>query len=333
MLPAFFEGTLDNVYIEEVLRWKNLNDDNLKTFNDTEKVWERTELLQKMQKYNAENALEKVNRKIENTKKTGFFRTLQKIAAVLILPLFIATLYFANKNSVHESNELYTLKTCAGMRSEYVLPDGTKVYLNSKTSLSYPVTFTGATRDVKLDGEAYFEVAENKKQPFIVNTGNVNIEVTGTEFKASNYEDEGMTEIVLVEGAVRLFQGDYLGEKEMFKALVPGEKATYVKAEEKLYYEKVDIEKYIAWKDGKLMFRDDTMQEVARRLNRWFNVDIQLTGNDLDDYVYKATFEDETLIQVLDLLKISAPIDYQIKERERKTDNTFSNMEIEIIQK
>jgi ferric-dicitrate binding protein FerR (iron transport regulator) len=136
-----------------------------------------------------------------------------------------------------------------------------------------------------------------------------------------------------VKGMVRLFQGNYFGEKEIYKTLVPGEKATYVRNESKLYYENVDVKKYIAWKDGKLIFRDDSMEEVARRLNRWYNVDINLTGNDLGDYVYTATFEDESLVQVLELLKISAPIDYKIKPRKRKNDATFSRLEIEIIQK
>ena len=81
------------------------------------------------------------------------------------------------------------------------------------------------------------------------------------------------------------------------------------------------------------MFRDDSMPEVVRRLNRWFNVDIGLTGKALNDYVYTATFQDESLIQILDLLKMSAPINYTIKPRERKPDKTFSKMEIEIKQK
>jgi len=81
------------------------------------------------------------------------------------------------------------------------------------------------------------------------------------------------------------------------------------------------------------MFRDDSMNEVVQRLNRWFNVDIRLTGKKLSDYIYTATFEDESLSQILDLLKISAPIDYKIKNRKRKNDGTFSKMEIEIIQK
>ncbi len=81
------------------------------------------------------------------------------------------------------------------------------------------------------------------------------------------------------------------------------------------------------------MFRDDSMEDVVRRLNRWFNVDINLTDDKLKDYVYTATFQDESLIQILDLLKMSSPLDYSIKRRERKSDKTFSKMEIIITQK
>lgn len=81
------------------------------------------------------------------------------------------------------------------------------------------------------------------------------------------------------------------------------------------------------------MFRNDSMEEVVRRLNRWFNADIKLTGNELANYVYTGTFEDESINQILELLKISAPIDYKVNKRQKRNDQTFSKMEIEIIQK
>ncbi len=333
LLPAFFEGKLTSENHKKVEHWKNADPENEKVFYQSKQVWEETELLHRMQKYNAQDALNAVNKKIRSKNSSTYIQWFQRIAAILILPLIVATLYFSLKKPSHSyaDNDWYILKTGAGMRSEFVLPDGSKVFLNSNTTLKYPVAFTGCTREVEINGEAYFNVATNKKQPFIVNTGNVNVEVTGTEFKVSNYENEGMTEIVLIEGTVRLFQGRFAGEHQRFKALVPGEKATFIASDDKLYFERVDVEKYIAWKDGKLMFRDDSMEEVVRRLNRWYNVDIQLTGRDLGEYVYTATFEEESLIQVLDLLNLSAPIDYKIKQRERKTDNTFSKMQIEII--
>lgn len=335
LFPSYFNGSLKKDDREKVEVWKEASKENRQKFADSLKAWEGIEHLRRMKKYNVEKALENVNLRIEKNKSVTFFTFFQKVAAVLILPLLIATLYFATKTPTQQMPDTvwHTIKTPAGQRSEFILPDGTKVYLNSKTTLSYPVAFNKHTRDVKLTGEAYFEVAENKKQPFIVNTGRINVEVTGTEFKASNYPDENLTEIVLASGKVNLFQGEYSTNRNLLGAMIPGEKATFYEKVDKIYFEKVDVDKYIAWKEGILMFRDDSMPEVVRRLNRWFNVDIRLTGKALENYVYTATFQDESLIQILDLLKMSAPIDYTIKPRERKTDKTFSKMEIEIKQK
>jgi len=213
------------------------------------------------------------------------------------------------------------------------LPDSSRVFLNSNTRLSYPLAFSSKVREVKLTGQAYFEVAENKKVPFVVNTGRLNIEVTGTEFMVTNYLSENLTEVALIKGGINLFYGDYFIDKKDIVQLKPGQMAFLKTGDKELIISQVNIKKYQAWKDGFLLFRDDSMPEVVQRLNRWFNVDIQLTGPELKDYVYTATFKDESLVQVLELLKISAPIDYKIKTRERKTDTTFSKMEVEIIQK
>ncbi|WP_372934181.1 FecR family protein [Mariniphaga sediminis] len=335
LFPHYFKNELNKEERQKVEEWREASDENRQLFNDTFNVWEGMEHLQSMKKYNSEKALITVNRKIETIKSPNLFTLLQKIAAVLILPLIITTLYFATKSPTSQmpETEWYTIKTPPGSRSEFLLPDGTKVYMNSKTTLSYPVAFNNATRDVKLKGEAYFEVAENKEQPFIVNTGKINIEVTGTEFKVSNYPEEHLTEIVLASGSINLFQGVYSNEKEIIHSMLPGEKASFWSNENKLYLDNVDVEKYISWKEGVLMFRDDSMSEVVRRLNRWFNVDIKLIGNDLEDYVYTATFENESLTQILDLLKMSAPIEYSIKPRKRNDDKTFQKMEIEIRKK
>lgn len=335
LLPSYFQGTLSDDEKQMVEIWKEASEKNREIFNDSLKAWQGIEHLRRMKKYNAKKALLKVHSDIQHIQKNKFIHLFQKAAAILILPLLIATIYFATQPAKQEQTYTgwHTIKTPAGLRSEYVLPDGTKVFLNSKTSLSYQVALNGRTRNVKLDGEAFFEVAKNKKQPFIVNTGKIKIEVTGTKFKASNYANENLTEIVLVSGSINLFQGKYYGLKENLVQMSPGERASFIPNEDKIYVDKVNVNKYISWKDGILMFRKDSMKEVVRRLDRWFNVDIKLTGNELKNYVYTATFEDESLSQILELLKISAPINYKIKQRKMKEDQTFSKMEIEIMQK
>jgi transmembrane sensor len=336
LIPAWFEGTLSPEEREKVEQWKAASEENRQIFADSLRAWEGMEQLRRMKKYNPEKAIRQVNSRIEKRKEIRIFTIFQKAAAILILPLLIATLWFALGKPQKASDPFvawHTLEIPAGMRSEFYLPDSTKVYLNSKTSLSYPLVFNNNIREVKLSGEAYFEVTENKEVPFIVNTGRINIEVTGTEFIATRYPHEGLTEIVLVEGGITLFQGNYHTAKKDIIQLKPGEKAFCLDSDKKMAIDKVNTGKYLAWKEGLLVFREDPMPEVVRRLNRWFNVDIQLEGPELKDWAYTATFEDESLEQVLELLKISAPVDYMIKRREMKSDKTFSKMEIVIKQK
>jgi transmembrane sensor len=323
---------------EKVEIWKEASEENRQIFADSQSAWKGMEQLRLMEKYDSHKALLQVHSKIEKNKLYLVWNIFQKVAAILILPLLAATLWLIPERQPSEpAAEIavawHTLKIPAGMRSEISLPDSTRVYLNSKTTLSYPLVFNSEIREVKLSGEAYFEVAENKEIPFIVNTGKVNIEVTGTEFIATTYPHENLTEIILIEGGINLFQGDYLHSKKDIAKLDPGEKAFYLAGEKSLDIEKVHTGKYLAWKEGLLVFRDDPMPEVVRRLNHWFNVDIQLEGPELKDWSYTATFEDETLMQVLELLKISAPVDYTIKRREMNTDKTFTKMEINIKQK
>ncbi len=334
LILSWFEGTLSPEEREKVEQWISASDENRQAFADSLRAWEGIEQLRLMRKYKPEEAIKKVNLKIEKQKRLTFFGIFQKAAAILILPLLFATLWFALEKPQQKRKPpvaWHTLNIPPGMRSEFYLPDSTKVFLNSKTQLSYPLEFNDSLREVKLTGEAYFEVAQNGEVPFVVNTEKINIEATGTEFIVTRYPHEELTEVVLVEGEVNLYQGDYFTTKRVIRQLAPGQKALCKDVDNKLSVKKVETAKYLALKNGILLFRDDPMPEVVLRLNRWFNVDIQLVGTELEDWAYTATIEDETLEQTLELLKISAPIEYTIKRRQMKTDNTFSKMEIEII--
>lgn len=335
LLAGWFEGSLSGEELQKVIEWKEASAENEKALKELEKVWKHTEHLRSMQKYDARQALKKVNSKVEDKTRSRFFEIFRKAAAILILPLLLVVIYqyIQKSDEIVAEVEWNTLHTGPGMRANFKLPDGSAVILSSNTTLSYPMVFSGELREVDLLGEAYFDVEKNIEKPFIVNAGKILVEVTGTEFIVSSFASENLTEIVLVEGSVNLCQCSILEQRSVIQALTPGDKATLEEDNNKLFVEKVNVEKYIAWKNGKLMFRDDTMVEVVRRLNRWYNVDIHLRDNSLKDYVYTATFEDESLFQVLDLLKLSAPIDYHIKPRKRKNDNTFSKMEIEIVRK
>lgn len=258
-------------------------------------------------------------------------RFFSRVAAILILPLLAYSVFVTVKlnSGTSQNKEIVwqTVKTPAGMQTDFLLPDGSHIWLNSGSVFKYPVTFASDVRQVELTGEAFFDVVKIPGHPFLVQAGKMNIAVKGTRFDVINYPGEALTELILESGSVNLFSGKY-SDRQSIAIIRPGQSATLENANNKLTISKVDIDKYTAWKEGQLIFKDDRMDEVVRKLNRWFNVDIILKSPELNEYVYTATYRDETLSQILELLTISAPIRYSISERERQTDNSYSKRKI-----
>jgi transmembrane sensor len=260
-----------------------------------------------------------------------------KAAAIFILPLLAYSAYLTFKTPAKRHVETadiiwQSVKTVAGTQTNFMLPDGSHVWLNSGSELKYPIAFANDIRQVKLTGEAFFDVKKDPDHPFIVNAGSLNIEVKGTRFNVCNYENERHSELILESGSVRLFTGQYTDNKTI--ALIkPGERAVLDKTRNKLLVSKTDTEKYTSWKEGILIFRDDKMDEVVTKLNRKFNVEISLKDKELKGYIYTATFSDESLSQILRLLKISAPIEYQVYRPKQLADNSFSKQKIVFIKR
>jgi len=316
LLPRYLSGGLsdkDRVIIDE---WRTESPENEIIFQESLKAWEAIPLLHEMEQFNSFEALKKINTRIINQKTTKWWIPIQRVAAILLLPLLIYSGYISIRNTSLKKQQkeyvvMQTISSRQGMVTQFELADGTKVWLNSGSALQFPTCFTGDQREVKLSGEAFFEVAKNENLPFQVKAKDLNIEVLGTSFNVVSYDDEKQTEVILVEGKVRL-SSEIDEEQKVFGTMQPGQRAVYTEDNQKLEAEAVAVEKYIAWRDGNLIFRDDKMDDVAKRLSRWYNVEIVINDPEIKSYVYKATFRNETLSQVLHLLKISAPIDYQI---------------------
>ncbi len=262
-----------------------------------------------------------------------FISLFTKAAAVLILPLLIYSIFLTSRitKTLKEANQVVwqTIKTPAGMQTDFLLPDGSHVWLNSGSVFRYPARFASGKRQVELKGEAFFDIVKDTLNPFLVKAGKMNIEVKGTRFNVVNYPDETPTELVLQSGSIRLFAGNY-EENKTITHIKPGERAVLDSIKNKLTVSNVNVDKYTAWKDGVLIFRDDQMDEVVRKLNRWFNVEIILSSPELKEYVYTATYRDETLAEILELLRISAPVRYNSTDRVRLDDNSYSKRKIVI---
>ena len=333
LLGDYFSGKLNADEKKRVEEWKNASEENLAVFSNAEKVWHALDLLEEMKKYDAGKALEKVNGKIEKIAyhyKKRFLFYWQRIAAVLLLPLLIATLgiyFFQTAKTTTNPIVWQTISTPNGVRSQIQLPDGTRVWLNSGSKLTYPSSFSSAERTVKLVGEAYFDVAKNEQQPFYVELNNMGIAVTGTTFNVIHYPEEKQTEVVLTSGKVRLFERKE-DKRVDIAEMNPGEKAVYEKSSHEITIDQTDTEKYTSWINGYLNFRDDTMTEVVKKLNRQFNVNIKIADPEIAQYVYTATFKDETLEQILFLLQKTSPITYTMLPAKQLNDGSFEAQKI-----
>ncbi len=333
LLGDYFSGKLNADEKKRVEEWKNASEENLAVFSNAEKVWHALDLLEEMKKYDAGKALEKVNGKIEKISyrhKKKFLFYWQRIAAVLLLPLLIATLgiyFFQTAKTTTNPIVWQTISTPNGVRSQIQLPDGTRVWLNSGSKLTYPSSFSSAERTVKLVGEAYFDVAKNEQQPFYVELNNMGIAVTGTTFNVIHYPEEKQTEVVLTSGKVRLFERKE-DKRVDIAEMNPGEKAVYEKSSHEITIDQTDTEKYTSWINGYLNFRDDTMTEVVKKLNRQFNVNIKIADPEIAQYVYTATFKDETLEQILFLLQKTSPITYTMLPAKQLDDGSFEAQKI-----
>ncbi len=160
------------------------------------------------------------------------------------------------------------IATPRGGQFELVLPDGTRVWLNSASSLRFPTAFKGKQREVELTGEGYFEIAKNSKMPFLVTVNHMKINVLGTHFNAMAYADEKSINTTLLEGAVIVSEGD------LVKRLQPGQQASLKSAEHQLAVSQADLQKTIAWKNGLFEFDNTDLPAIMRQLARWYDIEI-----------------------------------------------------------
>jgi len=210
-----------------------------------------------------------------------------------------------------------TLKVPYGKRFDVILSDGTHVFLNSGTTLRYPVQFLkGFDRSVFLTGEAYFHVAKDAEHPFTVHADALDIQVLGTRFNVSHYPEDWDINTVLVEGSVELRTKGDDGAHGEGTLLEPGFKAEWQKVGNEIAIENVDTQIYTAWIQDKLVFRNTSFRKIRQALERKYNVTIKNSNKDLDEQLFDATFDIETIEEVLESFSKSYAIDYRVEDNE-----------------
>jgi len=217
-------------------------------------------------------------------------------------------LIYAAKKLKTNTTEFNTLSTVKGQQYQVVLPDGSKVWLNAASSITYPANFTNLkNRMVQLRGEAYFEVAKDKSHPFIVKTEKQHVEVLGTHFNVNSYDDEKSTTTTLLEGSVKVFSGK--GEK----VLLPGQQSSLAK--NSMLISKADVNETVAWKNGDFIFNNEEFSNILRQLSRWYNVEIVDSGHHENLHLSGTISRSKNISTVLRALEVTGKVKFKIEEK------------------
>jgi transmembrane sensor len=276
---------------------------------------------------------------LEKRKKGRFIPLFFLIAAVLALALIGSYLVLMRSGYFGLQQEKSYVEVIAnnGSKSTIVLPDSSIIILNSDSYLRYPINFQGKNRWVYFEGEAFFNITTGKAYPFYVNTGNISIRVTGTEFNVKSFPEDQFIETTLISGSIIIEELDE--NKQLINQIFlnPNQFAVYDKNTSNMEVSDLFIEEEIipkqavrlvnksavlktplistAWKDNKFVFYDETLEELAIRMERWYDAKIVIQDEELKNYRFSGTFEDESIEQALDALKLASidPFEFQVK--------------------
>lgn len=251
-----------------------------------------------------------LNENKNSTKKIRNYQLSLRIAAILIIGLIISTVFiydFAHQTALHAITQ--HVSTPLGATTSFQLPDGSMVWLNSGSKITYRGNFE-RNREIELKGEAFFDVVKSGNA-FLVSTEYGSVKVMGTSFDVKAYPNDNFV-TTLERGRVEVI--NFSGKEKQL--LEPGNQS-YLDQNNQLLKKEVDIEEFISWKEGKLMFVRKSLTEVVVMLERWYNVDIELEANETKKLWFTGTIEKETISEVLELIKTTLPIEYSFNSKTR----------------
>lgn len=326
--------------------WLKQSEENKKIMLKLQRAWQISTQTVPAQEEITKSDLNKVHAKLKLrpgkqkyiSRKFTFIRIAASV--VFLLGIFTASLYFLLNKEIAE-NKLCRIVVPKGSKTMAQLPDGSTVWLNAESTMTYdPVTYNKKNRNVKLVGEGYFSVATNPKKPFIVEAKNFKVKAFGTEFNVKSYPEDVTVETTLIHGIVKVEGGNSnnkhfeikikpkqnlicyakanSGKTETNIAL-PSDSATEVgnnKAQLPVLQDNVKTVLYTSWKDDRWIVEGERIGDLAVKLGRRYNVAINFKSEDIKNYMFTGTFQNETLEQVMQIIKLTAPITYKIGKGE-----------------
>jgi len=308
---AYLMGDLNTWEVRELIQWINDSPENKRKFKAIREYWENSNDTITLDKTNIDRAYNKLSSGIFEDHSNGqvgqtialprtksYKAVWMSLAASIVLALGVFFLMNLSQSSPANNGLAMIVKeNPKGRKSQIFLPDGTKVWLNAESKVEYQEGFGHAHRNIKLHGEAYFDIEKNKNLPFIVETSKVSITALGTEFNVRSYLEEASIDVLLTEGKVVISDLDHINEDEY---LEEGESLSYSKYEKKFEMNLSEFENLLAWRNGILSFHEASQEEVFRTLERWYGVKLIVKkGGSNQEWKYTSRFENESLENVL----------------------------------
>lgn len=310
--------------------WMNSHSENEKLIQDLTVIWRQSEeddmdesVEDAWKRFQSGRVRKKRKQYTYKThkKNRGVFATFLKVAAILLLALFTGLFlqYFEiiginHGEEHHQVSEFYTMQqmtTDTGERAQLTFSDGTQVILNSASTLKFPEQFNDSTRVVHLDGEAFFKVAQNPHQPFIVEIHDTRIDVLGTEFNIRGWSEDSVVNVVVAEGKVSVNSLSQQVSDNHSEVVLKENYSTAVRRGERPSTpEKVDTRQHMLWIDGGIYFDDASVDNVFRDIERRFNVRIELGREDLKEEHYTGSFRYAELDEILSVIAASLELEY-----------------------
>ncbi len=306
LLPLYYEGKLDKEQTRLVKEWIEASDENRHIARQMEELYRTSDTLFALGQINTEKALRQVHDRMKTRKVFSLWTWAQRVAAILFIPLLIIS--FLDRSSQKQQSAVQTIRlsTNPGMIASATLPDGTKVTLNSNSSLVYPSRFDSKSRDVKLEGEAFFKVTKDAAHPFIVKTPQkAAIRVYGTQFDVEAYAVDKNVTATLVDGSISMsYENDNRHWAE--RKIIPGQAIVYSAVRQNVKVAQAAVDVVTSWKDGKLIFRDTPFNEVLRSLSKRFNVSFIVKNPKCYEASFTGVLEKQRLERILEYFTVSS---------------------------
>lgn len=254
-------------------------------------------------------------------KKEKIFLKYSAVAAGILILVSLGVVLFN-----YFYNPLINITVAKGQKKELTLPDGTRIWLNSDTQIAYQKKFNSKTREIFLSGEAYFSVVKDPERPFIVKTTDLDIKVLGTVFNVKSYPDDKTSETTLVSGSL-VIEKQKKETNDQPIILKPEQKATYSAVQHEIKVEKVNPDKNINWKQGNLVFDNEKINTVLKKLERWYGIRVELQLEPEDtinlNSRYTMVVKDENIEEVIRLLQLTSPLTFKISDGDGSLTKTI----------